>query len=113
MENSRRTALVSDRWQPTYAELNATANRLAHAIVVCEGALGDRVAILMQHDAAAIAALVAVLKAGRIAVALNATHPPARLRELIEDSDPILVISESSLQDLASEIVGARPIIDF
>ncbi len=80
-----RTALVSDGWQPTYAELNAVANRLAHTIISHGGAPGDRIAILMQHDAPAIAAMLAVLKTGRIIVALNPAHPPGGLRELIAE----------------------------
>jgi non-ribosomal peptide synthetase component F len=100
------TALISDRWQPTYAELNATANRLAHAIMARGGATGDRVAILMDHDAPAIAAVIAVMKAGRIVVALNPTHPPERLRELIADSEPTVIISDTNLSDLAKSISG-------
>jgi amino acid adenylation domain-containing protein len=101
-----RTALVSDGWQPTYAELNAVANRLAHTVISHGGAPGDRIAILMQHDAPAIAAMLAVLKTGRIIVALNPAHPPGGLRELIADSEPSLVITEAALQSLAIEIAG-------
>jgi non-ribosomal peptide synthetase component F len=101
-----RTALVSDGWQPTYAELNAVANRLAHTVVSHGGAPGDRIAILMQHDAPAIAAMLAVLKTGRIIVALNPAHPPGGLRELIADSEPSVVITEAALQSLAVEIAG-------
>ena len=101
-----RTALVSDAWQPTYAELNATANRLAHAIIANGGAPGDRVAILMEHDAPAVAAIVAVVKAARIVVTLNPTHSPARLRELIADCEPALIVTDASLRDLATSIAG-------
>ena len=98
------TALISDGGQLTYAELNAAANRLAHTIVSHGGAPGDRVAILMQHDAPAIAAVIAVLKAGRIGVALNSTHPPARLRELVDDSEPFLIVTDAASRNLAMEI---------
>ena len=105
---STRTALVSDGGQLTYAELNAAANRLAHTIVSHGGAPGDRVAILMQHDAPAIAVVVAVLKAGRIVVALNSTHPLARLRELIDDSEPFLIVTDTASRNLAMEIGERR-----
>ena len=52
-------------WGPTYGELNAAANRMAHAILRLGCELDDRVAILMQHDTPAIAAVLAVLKAER------------------------------------------------
>jgi amino acid adenylation domain-containing protein len=104
----RRAALVADGRQWSYAQLNATANRLAHALISHGSAPGDRIAILMQHDAPAIAAMVAVLKAGRVVVVLNPPHPPARLRELIEDSEPSLIVTDASLRNLATEIAGLR-----
>lgn len=104
--NRRRPALVSDHWQWTYDQLNATANRLAHAIAGHGGAPGQRVAILMPHDAPAIASLIAVLKAGCIVVALDPRHPIDRLRELIADSEPTLILADAGLKDLGAEIAG-------
>jgi amino acid adenylation domain-containing protein len=102
-----RTALLSDRWQLAYAELNVSANRLAHAIVARGGALGDRVAILMEHDAPAIAAMVATLKAGRISVALSAMHPEARLRELLEDAEPTCIVTDNENSETAAKLAGS------
>ena len=94
-------------WGPTYGELNAAANRMAHAILRLGCELDDRVAILMQHDTPAIAAVLAVLKAGKIATVFNPTHPPARLRQLTEDVEPALIISDMDHLGLASEIAGS------
>jgi amino acid adenylation domain-containing protein len=102
-----RPALGASRWQPTYGELNAAANRIAHALLRHSCGLEDRVAILMQHDTPAIAAVLAVLKAGKIAAALNPTHPPARLRQLMEDIEPAFIIADTVYLDLASEIAGS------
>jgi amino acid adenylation domain-containing protein len=101
-----RPALGASHWQPTYGELNAAANRLAHAILRRSGTSEGQVAILMQHDTPAIASVLAVLKAGKIAAALNPTHPPARLRQLMEDIEPALIITDIVHLDLASEIAG-------
>ena len=106
--NGGRSAIVSDHWQPTYNELNAAANRLARAILGLGATSGGRVAVLMQHEAPAITAIVAVLKAGGIVIALNPTHPVARLKELIEDSEPAIIVSDRSLRSLAEEIAGAN-----
>lgn len=109
-----RTAIVSDKRQLTYADLNTIANRLAHTIVAQGGAPGDRVAILMEHDAPAIAAMIAALKADRIVVALNPTHPPARLRELMEDSEPSVLVNDANTRNLATEIAGLKcPVVGF
>ena len=110
--HGHHSALVSSHWRPSYTQLNATANGLARTIIARSGEPGDRVAILMEHDAPAIAAIVAVLKASRIVVALNPTHPAARLRELIEDCDPSLVLTDATLRTLAAQVAGPqRPIL--
>jgi amino acid adenylation domain-containing protein len=112
--HGHHTALVSNHWCPSYTELNATANGLARTIIARGGEPGDRVAILMDHDAPAIAAIVAVLKASRIVVALNPTHPAARLRELIEDCDPSVVLTDAPLRTLAAQVAGPqRAILQF
>jgi amino acid adenylation domain-containing protein len=101
-----RPALGASHWEPTYGELNAAANRLAHALLRRSGTSEDRVAILMQHDTPAIASILAVLKAGKIAAVLNPTHPAARLRQLMEDIHPALIITDLVHLDLASGIAG-------
>jgi amino acid adenylation domain-containing protein len=101
-----RPALGASRWEPTYGELNVAANRLAHALLRRCGTSEGQVAILMQHDTPAIAAVLAVLKAGKIAAALNPTHPPARLRQLMEDIEPALIITDNVHLNLAFELAG-------
>jgi amino acid adenylation domain-containing protein len=106
LSHHARPALGASRWQPTYGELNAAANRLAHALLRRSGTSEGPVAILMQHDTPAIAAVLAVVKAGKIAAALNPTHPPTRLRQLMEDIEPALIVTDIVYQDLASEIAA-------
>jgi amino acid adenylation domain-containing protein len=101
-----RPALGSSRWSPTYSELNGTANRLAHVLRVRGGALGDRVAVLMQHDTPLIAAMLAALKAGRIVMVLNPTDPPARLRQVVDDAEPSAMVVDTAHEALAGQIAG-------
>lgn len=114
VRHSSRIALGSGGWQPTYAELNVTANRLAHALISQGGAKGDRVAILMQHDTPLIAVALAALKAGRVVVVLNPTDPPARLRETLEDAQANFVVTDSVNCQLASQVAPqGRGVIRF
>jgi amino acid adenylation domain-containing protein len=107
-------ALASDLWQPTYRELDAASNRLAHAVIGGGGATGDRTAILMRHDTPLIGAALGVLKAGRIAVVLNAEDPPARLRDVLADAEATLIVSDAANRALAIEISGSGvATIDF
>jgi amino acid adenylation domain-containing protein len=101
--HATRPALASDTWQATYAELNATANRLAHALLR-RGAPGDRIAILMAHDTPQIAAVLAVLKAGRIDVVLNPTFPAARLGQLLQDAQVSAIVTDAAHQAATAEL---------
>ena len=98
-----RIALGSDVWEPTYRELNETANRLAHRLIACGIASGDRVATLMLHDAPLVAAVLGILKAGSIVVALDPSDPVSRLNILIGDAEPSLILTDVQNQALADE----------
>jgi amino acid adenylation domain-containing protein len=100
-----RTALGSNEWQPDYTELNALANRLAH-ILMARGAVADRVALLMRQDGPLIAAILAVLKAGRIVVVLNPTDPAERLKQILEEADARLIVTDVPNRELASQLAA-------
>jgi amino acid adenylation domain-containing protein len=100
-----RPAIGTGEWQPAYTDLNATANRLAHALIARGGAAGDRVALLMRHDAPLIAAMLAVLKTGGIVVVLNPTDPPARLKQIHGEAEPAAMVTDSTHHELAVQIV--------
>ena len=101
---SSRVALGSDAWTPTFGELNETANCLAHRLIAAGVMPGGRVAILMSHDAPLVAAVVGTLKAGQIVVALDPSDPIARLKMLIDDSEPSVVVTDLQNRTLAVEI---------
>jgi amino acid adenylation domain-containing protein len=98
-----RVALGSEAWEPTYRGLNETANRLAHRLIACGVTSGDRVAILMSHDAPLVAAVLGILKAGSIVVALDPGDPLSRLKMLVEDAEPSVVVTDVQNRNLAAE----------
>ena len=98
-----RVALGSDTWEPTYRELNETANRLAHQLIACGIASGDRVATLMSHDAPLVATVLGILKAGSIVVGFDPGDPRSRLKMLVEDAEPSVVVTDVQNQTLADE----------
>ena len=102
--HSSRIALGSGAWQPTYAELNAAANRFAHALISHGGAAGDRVALLLRHDTLLMAAVLAVLKAGRVVVVLDPTNPPTRLKEILDDAETGLIVTDATNHGLADRM---------
>ena len=102
---SSRIALGSDFWEPTYRELNEAANRLAHRLIATNVVAGDRAAILMSYDSPMIAGVLGVLKAGLIVVPFNPDEPVARLKKLVEDAEPSVILVDSQNWRLATEIL--------
>jgi len=98
-----RIAISSNRWEPTYWELNETANRLAHRLIGRGAASSDRIAILMSHDAPLIAAVLGILKTGSIVVALDPVDPMTRLKMLVEDAEPSFIVTDVQNRHLAAE----------
>ena len=100
----RRTAVLSSGWQATYATLDGVANRVARYLLSRGGSRGDRIALLMRHDTPLMAAALAVLKSARTVVVLNTTDPPHRLRQVLEDADPCLIMTDEANSEVAREI---------
>jgi amino acid adenylation domain-containing protein len=98
-----RIAIGSSLWEPSYRVLNETANRLAHKLIGRGIAPGDRVSVLMVHDAPLLAVVLGALKAGSIVVALDPGEPVSRLKTLMEDAEPAVIVTDVQNRNLAAE----------
>jgi amino acid adenylation domain-containing protein len=78
-----KIALRTPSAEWSYAELNASANRVAHGILSTNGANGTPVAVLMDQEGPAVPVLLGVLKAGRPYVFLDPNDPPARWESIL------------------------------
>src|SRR5678815_2593945 len=85
-----RVAIKTQNQAFTYDELNKYANRMAHEILNGCGEGNRPLAILMEHGADVLAAILAVLKAGKLYVPLDPTYPVERLRYMLHDAQPEL-----------------------
>ncbi len=101
---SSRIAISSEVWQPTYRELNERANRLAHRVMNFGVGLGNRAAILMSHEAPMYAAVLGLAKAGQIVVALDPGDPLSRLKVLVQDTEPLVIVADEANLSLAADI---------
>nr|ABB80392.1 nonribosomal peptide synthetase - polyketide synthase hybrid [Lysobacter lactamgenus] len=107
-------AVVSSERALSYGELNAQANRLAHHLIDQGVRPGDLVAICAQRSLAAATAVLAVLKAGGAYVPLDPDDAPARLRELLADADPTLVLSDAAgRRALGENALLAHAVVDL
>jgi len=99
-------AVKSKLHQLTYAVLNRLANQVARAMRQAS-ANDDNVALLLEHDAPAIVAIFAALKAGKVFVPLDPSLPRSRIKYILNDSRARLIVTNSQnlrfAQDLLDE----------
>ena len=92
-------ALVSADETLSFAALNARANRLAHFLAERGVGPDARVALCLERGADAIVGLLAILKAGGAYVPLDPSYPVERLRDMLADSRPVVVLTQASLRE--------------
>ncbi|WP_122809377.1 non-ribosomal peptide synthetase, partial [Burkholderia pseudomallei] len=106
-------ALTFDGQRLGYAELNARANRLAHYLQG-RGVGPDRlVALCAERGIEMVVGLLAILKAGGAYVPLDPSHPPERLRRMLDDTNPVAVlvddIGADALASFESHVAARSP----
>lgn len=78
---------VSDRGGViTYSELDGRANRLAQLLVDAGVRVGDRVGVLAEKSADAVAGLYGAMKAGAAYVPMDPQAPSIRLATIVQDA---------------------------
>src|SRR3989337_2549790 len=80
----------------TYGDLNKGAKRVARAILAQRGEVNEPIALLLEQGASLIAAIIGILKAGKIYVPLDPYHPQAWLTFLLEDSQATLIVTHTT-----------------
>jgi amino acid adenylation domain-containing protein len=103
-----RVAIKTKNETLTYNELNQTANRLVGAIRARCGAQQEPIALLLEHGADIIAAILGVLKAGKIYVVLDANDSNRKNASILEDSQAPLVVSNDRNMSLLNDLLQPR-----
>ncbi|MFE0759782.1 non-ribosomal peptide synthetase [Streptomyces smyrnaeus] len=91
---AERTALVHGPERLTYAELDARADKVAHALRECGVAPGTFVGLHLTRSLELYVITLAVLKAGGCVVPLNPAHPDAVVRRIVEEADVRLLVHQ-------------------
>src|SRR5207302_6253626 len=99
--HATKDAVIDDKSRWTFAELSDEVNRIAS--VLKNRVKGDTVGVLLLNSQKYVATLLAIWKAGKIAVPLNYLLPPAELGFIVKDSGmSALVSSQFFSQALAA-----------
>ncbi len=101
------TVLVCGEERLTGAELGGRVHKLARLLRARNVGPDDIVGLALPRTSEMVVALLATLNAGAAYVALDPQHPAERLRDLIDDAQPKVVLTTSAL---AEQLVGdSRP----
>ena len=100
-EDPEREALVTRSRRLTYAQLDALANRAAHALRGLGIVPGDRVAASLPNDAEVVAAFHGAMRAGAVWVGVNQALAAPEKQHLLDDSGAALLLCEAAVPELA------------
>lgn len=107
------TAVVFGETSLSYRELNARANRLAHALLA-DGAAPDQiVALALSRGIDLVVAILGVLKAGAAYLPVDPEYPPDRIAFMLADARPTqLLVSTETAADIPDDGTVPRRMID-
>ncbi|PCG81182.1 non-ribosomal peptide synthetase, partial [Streptomyces sp. WZ.A104] len=89
-------ALIAGDTSLTYAELNSSANRLAHALLRRGAGPDTVIALALPRSVDLVVALLAVLKTGAAYLPLDPGHPSGRLEYVLADAEPTLLLATAA-----------------
>jgi amino acid adenylation domain-containing protein len=103
-KHSTRLAVSSKNYKWTYRELDAAVNSISQTVANLRGVDEERVALLFEHDAPMVAAMLGALKAGKTYVPLDPASPAERLAHLIDHSQATLILTNNKNLALAGDL---------
>ncbi len=110
--HSERLAVKGENFSFTYRELNNLSDRIACSILnhanqsqkLLETA--EPVALIFDHDALVIAAILGVLKSGRMFVSLERNHPIERNKSILDDLKTGLILADDKNYGFANDLAN-------
>jgi len=96
----------------SYFELNRQANQLAHRLIGLGVRPDDRVAIAFDRGMDMIVAVLGILKAGAAYVPLDPNYPSERLAYMLDDSDPVVVLTQEGIAGTLPATRAQRIVLD-
>jgi amino acid adenylation domain-containing protein len=90
-------AVIAGETRLSYAELEERSNRLAGKLQSIGVEPGSRVAVCLPRGTDELLTMLAALKAGATYVPIDAGHPVERIRMILEDAAPEVLVTHRSL----------------
>ncbi|MEU2396304.1 amino acid adenylation domain-containing protein, partial [Streptomyces sp. NPDC007369] len=95
----------------TYRQVNAWANRFAHALIARGAAAEQLVALALPRSAEFVVAVLGVLKTGAAYLPVDPVYPESRIAFMLEDGRPSMVVDDPAMVAEVSEWPEAEPAV--
>src|SRR5882724_8220394 len=100
------TAVVMHGARLTYAELDASSNRLARTLKAAGCGQGDRVGLLLAKSPQAIVSMLGTLKADCTYVPLDPSSPAPRVAKIVQSAEPRVILAEARAASVLSTLLS-------
>jgi acyl-CoA synthetase (AMP-forming)/AMP-acid ligase II len=112
VQRADEVALIDDRRQLTWSELNGEANRLANAFLANEYGEQERVAVVLSNSCDLPVVFYGLWKCNLVSVAINPRLTESEVRRILEHSGASVVFCESeAVVAAASGLPSMRDIV--
>ncbi|NNN37006.1 AMP-binding protein, partial [Streptomyces sp. S3(2020)] len=100
---------TDDGTELTYSQFDVRVNALAHQLVEEGVRVGDRVAVALPRSADLVVALAGVIRAGAAYVPIDPDYPAERIKHILDDAAPVLVITDHHTTGIHEHVLGEHP----
>ncbi len=97
-----KTALVFESCAYSYSQIDSLSDNLAYNLIKLGVKRHDRVIVFGDNSAELIISVYAIMKAGGTFVLLNGSLKPPKLKYIINDSTPALIIADLRLKEVVN-----------
>ncbi|CAM3366138.1 non-ribosomal peptide synthetase [Kibdelosporangium persicum] len=101
-------AVTQDGRSLSYRELDVAANRIANRLIAMGAGPGERIGLLCPRSAQFIVTVFGILKSGAAAVLLDPNNPDDRIRAMIADARPFVVLTTD---DQVARLADGVPVL--
>ncbi|WP_339801534.1 amino acid adenylation domain-containing protein [Paenibacillus sp. FSL R5-0744] len=97
-------AVVSEKEQLSYRELNLRANRLAHVLRVQGVKRDEIIGLMVERTPEMVVGILGILKSGAAYVPLDPAYPEERITYMLADSGAHILLTQDSLEEQVTSL---------
>lgn len=111
LEQPNAPAIQAPDGEYTYGQLNSAADRFSRYLLTLGVEPETIVPFCFTKSAWAIISVLAILKAGATAAALDPSYPPERLQQILSQTGASLIVSSKSVREKIEQTASSRRVV--